>query len=64
MLTITVTSNQKSDELTLCIKLCRNVPILYRQELASLIQVQEKLRACEIQNKVFQVNISFLIRVL
>ena len=36
----------KSNELTRYRKLCRNVTIFYRQELASLFQLQEKLKAC------------------
>ena len=46
MVIITGTSNEKSNELTIYGKLCRNVTIFYRQELASLFQVQEKLKAC------------------
>ena len=34
-------------------KLYRYVTIFYRQEVASLFKVQEKLRACGIQNKIF-----------
>ena len=41
MLIITGISNEKTNE-----SLCRNVTIFYRQELASLFQVQEKLKAC------------------
>ena len=46
MVIITGTSNEKSNELTIYGKLCRNVTIFYRQELASLFQVQEKLKGC------------------
>ena len=38
MLIITVISNEKT---------CRNVTIFHRQKLASLFQVQEKLKACK-----------------
>ena len=46
MLIITGISNEKANELTIYEKLCRKVTIFYRQELASLFQVQEKLKAC------------------
>ena len=46
MLIITWISNEKANELAIYGKLCRNVKIFYRQELASLFQVQEKLKAC------------------
>ena len=46
VLIITVISNETSNELTIFAKLCRNITVLYRQEIASLFQVQEKLRAC------------------
>ena len=39
-------SNEKTNELNIYGKLCCNVTISYRQELDSLIQVQEKLKAC------------------
>ena len=45
MLIITGISNEKINELTIHEILCRNVTILYRQELTSLFQVQEKLKA-------------------
>ena len=47
MLIITGISNEKKKkkELTLYGILCRNVTIFYQQELASLFQVQEKLKA-------------------
>ena len=37
---------EKTNELTIYGVLYRNVTIFYRQELASLFQVQEKLEAC------------------
>ena len=46
MLIIIGISNEKTNELTTHGKLCRNVTIFYRPELASLFQVQEKLKAC------------------
>ena len=46
MLTITGISNEKTNELTIYGILCQNVTIFYRQELASLFQVQKKLKAC------------------
>ena len=46
MLNITGISKEKTKELTIYGILCRNVTIFYRQELASLFQVQEKLKAC------------------
>ena len=48
MLIITGISNEKTNELTIYGILCRNVTIFYQQELASLFQVQEKLKACRI----------------
>ena len=45
-LIITGSSNEKTNELIVYGILCRNVTIFYRQELASLFQVQEKLKAC------------------
>ena len=39
-------SNEITNELTIYGILCRNVTIFYRQVLASLFQVQEKLKAC------------------
>ena len=38
-------SNEKTNELTMYGILCRNVTIFQRQELASLFQVQKKLKA-------------------
>ena len=46
ILIITVISNETTNKLTICAKLCRNVTIFYRQYIVSLCQVQEKLRAC------------------
>ena len=46
MLIITGISNEKTNELTIYGILCWNVTIYYQQELASLFQVQEKLKAC------------------
>ena len=43
---ITVISNETTNELTIYAKLRRNVTVFYREQLASLCQVQEKLRAC------------------
>ena len=43
MLIITGISNEKINELTIYGILCRNMTMFYRQELASLFQVQEKL---------------------
>ena len=43
---ITGISYEKTNELTIHGILCRNVTIFYRQEVASLFQVQEKLKAC------------------
>ena len=48
MLIITRTSNENTNELTIYGILCRNVKIFCRQKLASLFQVQEKLKACRI----------------
>ena len=46
ILIITGISNEKTNELTIYGILGQNVTIFYRQELASLFQVQEKLKAC------------------
>ena len=46
MLIITGISNEKTNEITIYGILYRNVTIFYRQELASLFQVQEILKAC------------------
>ena len=45
-LVITGISNERRNELTIYSILCRNVEILYRPGLASLFQVQEKLKTC------------------
>ena len=46
MLTIIGISNEKTNELTVYGILYRNATIFYRRELASLFQVQEKLKTC------------------
>ena len=46
ILTIAEICNEKTNELTIYRILSRYVTIFYRQELASLFQVQEKLKAC------------------
>ena len=46
MLIITVISNKTSNDLTIYAKLCRNITIFYRQEIAFLFQLEEKLRVC------------------
>ena len=46
MLIITGIYNEKTNELTIYAILCRNVTIFHQQKLASLFQVQEKLKAC------------------
>ena len=46
MLIFTGISNETTNELTLYAMLCENVKIFYRQELASLFQMQEKLKMC------------------
>ena len=45
ILIITGISNEKTNELTIYGILCQIVTLFYRQELASLFQVQEKLKA-------------------
>ena len=45
VLIITEISNEKTNQLTIYGILCQNVTIFYREELASLLQVQEKLKA-------------------
>ena len=42
-----VTSDEATNKLTTYAKLCRYVTIFYRQKLASLCQVLERVRACE-----------------
>ena len=54
LIIITGISNETTNELTTYAILCRKVTIFYRQELASLFQVQEKLKTCRIS----KVNIS------
>ena len=46
MLIITGISNETRNEWTIYATLCQNVAIFYRQELASLFQVQEKVKTC------------------
>ena len=46
MLIITGISNAKTHALTIYGILCPNVIIVYRKELGSLFQVQEKLKVC------------------
>ena len=46
MLIIIGISNEKTNELIIYPILCQNVRIFYRQELASLFQVEEKSKAC------------------
>ena len=46
MLFIKEISNEKTNELTIYGILCQNVTIFYWQELASLFQVQQKLKGC------------------
>ena len=46
MLTITGIFNETTNKLTIYLILCRNVTIFYRQELAFLFQVHEKLKVC------------------
>ena len=46
MLTIIGISNEKTNELTIYGILYGNATIFYRRELASLFQVQEKLKTC------------------
>ena len=45
-LIITGIFNEKTNELTIYVILCRDVKICYRPKLASLFQVQEKLKVC------------------
>ena len=47
MLIITGIYNEKTNELTLYEISWRNITIFFRQELASLFQVQEKLKVCK-----------------
>ena len=57
MLTITEISNETRNKLTIYGVLCRNVTIFYRQELASLFQVQEKLKTCRNSKRNFRVAV-------
>ena len=47
ILIITGKSNEKTNELTIYGTLCQNVTIFYRQELASLFRVQEKIKSVQ-----------------
>ena len=47
---ITRISNEKTNELIIYGILCRNATVFYRQELASLFQVQKKLTGCRSSN--------------
>ena len=53
---ITGISNEKTNELTIYGVLCRNVTTFYRQEVPSLFQVQEKLKACRSSKVNFSCN--------
>ena len=64
MLIITGISNEKGNELTIYAILCRNVTIFYRQKLASLFQVQEKLKSCRDSNETFRVTVSWQMTVI
>ena len=44
---ITGISNETRNEITIYAKSCRSVTVFYRKELASLFQVQEKLKTCK-----------------
>ena len=44
---ITRISNETRNEITIYAKSCRSVTVFYRKELASLFQVQEKLKTCK-----------------
>ena len=46
MFTLQEYLKKKTTELTIYGIKCRNVTIFYQQERASLVQVQEKLKAC------------------
>ena len=46
MLIITRISNETTKLINIYAILCENVTVFYRQELASLFQVQDKLKAC------------------
>lgn len=53
VLTITVISNEKLNQLVIYLKSCRNVTMFDQKELASLYQLQEKLRACRNSKQLF-----------
>ena len=53
MLIITGIFNEKTKSLTIYEILSRNVTIIYRKELASLLQVQKKSKACRISKLKF-----------
>ena len=56
MLIITEISNEKTNELNIYGKSCQNVTTFSRQKLVSLIQVQEKLKACRSSKLNFSSN--------
>ena len=56
MLIITGKSNEKTNELTIYGILRPDVTIFYQQALASLLQVQEKLRASRVSKLNFSSN--------
>ena len=58
MLIITGISNQETNELTVYGVLRRSVTTFYRQELPSLFQVQEKLKAFRSSKLNFRVTVS------
>ena len=55
---------KKTNELTVYGVFCRNVSIFYRQELASLFQVQEKLKASRNSKSNFRVRVSLHLTVM
>ena len=59
VLIITGISNEKINELIKYAILCWKVTIFYRQKLASLFQVQEKLKACR-NSKCKKLDLKFL----
>ena len=61
-LKITVLSTEATNQLTICAILYWNVTIFYRQELPSLIHVQEKMET--FQNKLFWVAVSLRVTVI
>ena len=56
MLIITEISNENRIQLIIYGKLCQNVTMFYRQELASLFQAQKKLKACRSSKLNFSSN--------